>query len=100
MSQQPKSILLRVLDLPLMLAAISTVAYYTIILRPEFKDSMLARLTTEHTVEYVIVALFFWGVFDIALKLLALPQEVVSTRQQYLPARTGRVPVECADALL
>ena len=100
MSQQPKSMWLRALDLPLILAAVCTGIFYAVVTRPAFHDSLLAKYTTEHAVEYVIVALFIWGIIDIVFKMLAFPREMASTRQAWLPPRSGRVPVtEAADLL-
>jgi biopolymer transport protein ExbB/TolQ len=69
-------------------------------LQPEMRESMLARYTTEHAVEYVIVTLFFWGMFDILVKLSAFPREILAARYEWLPPRNGREPIAKAQELL
>lgn len=91
---------LRVTDPSLILGALATAAFYGIVTRPFFHGSLIARYTTEHAVEYVIVTLFFWGLADVLLKLLALPREAYAARQDWLPPRTGREPVSVAHDLL
>ncbi|MBC7815718.1 MAG: MotA/TolQ/ExbB proton channel family protein, partial [Planctomycetaceae bacterium] len=56
--------------------------------------------TTEHAVEYVIVALFCWGLMDVLMKVVAFPKESLALRQDWLPQRHGREPVENAQILL
>jgi biopolymer transport protein ExbB/TolQ len=87
-------------DPTLILALIGTVAYYTIILQPGLNETLLAKYTSEHAVEYVIVLLFFWGIIDIMMKLLTLPREFLATRHEWLPPRVGREPASKAGELL
>ncbi len=61
---------------------------------------MLYRYTTEHAVEYVIVALFCWGLVDVLLKVAAFPKESLALRHEWLPQRHGREPAANAQALL
>ena len=91
---------LRALDPSFLLAAIGTVGYYSVMLQPEMHDTVLAKYTTEHAVEYAIVALFIWGCIDLVFKLLALPRELIATRHHWLPARAGREPASQAQVLL
>lgn len=100
MSPSRKSVFLRAFDPSFALATIGTVAFYWIVNQPAFSGSLLHRYTSEHAVEYVIVALFIWGVVDIVLKLLALPREMIALRQEWLPPRAGREPAANAPALL
>jgi len=63
-------------------------------------STLLHRYTTEHPVEYVIVALFIWGLVDIGLKLMAFPKERWATRHDWFAAAArgrGRspTPVSC-----
>jgi biopolymer transport protein ExbB/TolQ/polyhydroxyalkanoate synthesis regulator phasin len=64
------------------------------------RDTVLYHYTTEHIVEYVIVALFIWGIVDVVLKFVSFPKELLALRQEWLPARTAREPIERAKALL
>jgi len=90
LANRQKNALLRVLDPAFVAGAISTIAFYSIISLPGFRDTALYHYTTEHSVEYVIVALFLWGVCDILLRLLSFPREFVSLKQHWLPAYQGR----------
>jgi len=100
MSAARKLFSFRSLDRSIFLAALGTVAFYTVVSLPAMQGSLLAHYTTEHAVEYVIVALFIWGLADVVLKMLALPREMLATRQELLPAQTGRVPTTQATTLL
>jgi protein-arginine kinase activator protein McsA len=61
---------------------------------------LLHRYTTEHAVEYVIVAFFIWGTTDIFFRLLSYPREMLALKHDWLPARNGREPVTHAGQLL
>ncbi len=87
-------------DPALMLGLGCSVFYYVIMFQPAMQHTVLAHYTTEHAVEYVIVTLFFWGMFDVALKLLSFPRELLAARHQWLPPRTGREPATRARELL
>ncbi len=87
-------------DPALILAVVTTGVYYSIVLQPAMRETMLAKYTSEHAVEYVIVTLFFWGMIDIVLKLLTFPREYLATRHEWLPSRTGREPAAKARELL
>lgn len=87
-------------DPSLLLAVPATVLYYMALSHPSLRDSLLARYTTEHAVEYVIVAMFLWGAIDILFKLCSFPRELWALRQEWLPEREGRVPVAEAQTLL
>jgi biopolymer transport protein ExbB/TolQ len=100
MSNRLRSLLPRSVDPSFILGAIATVAYYWTIHQPSMHDTLLYRYTTEHAVEYVIVALFLWGLIDITMKLLAFPRDIIALRENWLPARSGREPVENAVPLL
>lgn len=91
---------LRMLDPTFLLAAISTVIFYAIVLQPSMHGSLLAQYTTEHIVEYAIVALFIWGTIDILFKCVRLPREFRSLRVDWLPPCRGREPISNAAILL
>ena len=74
----------------------STVAFYAVMLQPSMRGTVLYHYTTEHAVEYVVVALFFWGLWDVVLKFLSFPRQLAALRQEWLPPRTVREPVENA----
>lgn len=100
MSETRKNPVLRALDGPFVLAAACTIAFYTWMHTDMMRGGMIYRYTTEHAVEYVIVALSFWGVIDILGKLAAFPREIMALRQPILPERKGREPAANATALL
>lgn len=87
-------------DPSLLFAAPATAVYYAIMLQPEMQGTLLAKYTTEHSIEYVIVGMFMWGMVDVVLKLLKFPREFLALRQTWLPPRSGRVPVSAAAELL
>ncbi|MBI3839312.1 MAG: MotA/TolQ/ExbB proton channel family protein [Planctomycetia bacterium] len=89
----------KILDLPLLVAALLTVLYYLFVTHESMKDTTLYRYTTEHSVEYVIVAFFIWGLTDAAFRALAFPRELLALRQRWLPPRTAREPVSNAAAI-
>ena len=63
-----KSALSRTMDISFGLAVLFTIAYYWVITRPAMHGTMLQRYTTEHNVEYVIVAAFIWGLTDTVVR--------------------------------
>ena len=63
------------------------------------KESLWYRYTTEHAVEYVIVALFIWGLVDIALRLMSFPRQFMALRTEWLPPKVGREPISNATLL-
>jgi biopolymer transport protein ExbB/TolQ len=99
MSKQRKSIKPHS-DPSFILAAIATAAFYYAVSLPSMRGTLLHHYTTEHAVEYVIVAIFIWGIIDILLKLLSFPREIVALRQTWLPSRQGREPMSQAQVLL
>lgn len=100
MSRSRKNPLLAALDASFLLGAVCTCIFYAIILSPGMEGSTLHRYTTEHLVEYVVVALTFWGLMDVLRKLAGFPREVMSLRHQWLPERQGRIPASEAKTLL
>lgn len=64
------------------------------------RETILHRYTTEHVVEYVIVALFIWGIIDILGKFLSFPRELLALRLDWLPPRQGRENASGAGAIL
>ncbi len=90
----------RMLDPSFLLAAVCTVIFYSIVLQPSMHGSILALYTTEHVVEYAIVALFIWGMIDICFKCANFPREFRSLRVNWLPPCRGREPISHAAGLL
>ncbi len=89
----------RIFDLPLVVAAGLVFGFYFFLTQDSMKDSILQRYTTEHAVEYVIIAFFVWGITDVAFRAFGFPREILALRQDYLPKRSGREPVAHAAAL-
>jgi biopolymer transport protein ExbB/TolQ len=100
MSRNRKTTILAVLDASFLMGAVCTGIFYAIIHSPGMRGSMLHRYTTEHLVEYVVVALSFWGLADVVAKLLSYPRELLSLRHTWLPERKGREPAAGAKMLL
>jgi MotA/TolQ/ExbB proton channel family len=101
MSRRPKNPLLAVLDASFLLGAICTVIFYAIIHSPGMRGSMLHHYTTEHLVEYVVVALSFWGLVDVLGKLLSYPRDILALRHEWFPeGSVGREPAANAEPML
>ncbi len=101
MSRTRKNPLLAVLDASFLLGAVCTAIFYAIIHSPGMHGTLLHRYTTEHLVEYVVVALSFWGIIDVLGKLLSYPREALALRHQWFPESwIGREPVSNAAGLL
>jgi hypothetical protein len=84
--------ILRRIDQSLLWGFAGTVIYSMIFLQPSMRDTTLGRYTTEHEVEYVIVAIFICGMVDVVLKLARLPREYLACHHEWLPPRVGREP--------
>ncbi|HTU26885.1 MAG TPA: MotA/TolQ/ExbB proton channel family protein, partial [Pirellulales bacterium] len=89
-----------VLDLPLALAAVLTGAFYWFVTQDAMEGTMLQRYTTQHAVEYVIVAAFIWGLVDAVMRVCSFPREVFALKHDWLPPRKGRENVSQAPVLL
>jgi biopolymer transport protein ExbB/TolQ len=101
MSRTRKNPLLAVLDASFLLGAVCTAIFYAIIHSPGMQGTLLHRYTTEHLVEYVVVALSFWGIIDVLGKLFSYPREALALRHQWFPETwIGREPVANAAGLL
>src|SRR5918994_4261523 len=101
MTRTRKNPLLAVLDASFLLGAVCTAIFYAIIHSPGMRGTLLHRYTTEHLVEYVVVALSFWGIIDVLGKLLSYPRDVLALRHVWFPERSsGREPVANARKLL
>jgi biopolymer transport protein ExbB/TolQ len=100
MLSERKNLWLRALDPSILLGAAGTVMFYAVMHQPFMEHTLLHRFTTEHPVEYVIVALFIWGLVDIALKLSSFPKEKWALQQEWLATKQGREPVANASAML
>src|ERR1700745_2470335 len=87
------------IDLPMLVAALLTAAFYVIVFQKVPAGSIIHRYTTEHIVEYVVVAFFIWGMVDVVFKLCGFPLELMALRQPNLRDRSGKEPVENAKAL-
>ena len=68
MTANRKPIIDRFFGRPVVWGATMTGAFYYVINRDEFHGSWLHRYTSEHAIEYIIVALFFWSIADLAKK--------------------------------
>ncbi len=99
MPTAPKKMLLRGLDLPFLTAGALTAAFFWFVHQDSMQGSMLQRYTTEHMVEYIVVAFFIWGVTDILYRLGSYPREMAALRKLVLPPRHGREPVSSAANL-
>jgi len=95
-----KQLATRGVDLSLILGAAGTVAFYAVILQPSMHGTLLHRYTTEAPVDYVIVAMFIWGVIDLLMKTGSFPREMLALRESWLPGRSGREPLARAEELL
>src|SRR6476659_7894522 len=93
MALSRKSSLPRILDIPLAVAAALTCGFYWFVWQESMKGTLLHRYTTEHSVEYIIVAFFIWGLSDAVFRVLTFPRETLALRQAWLPARKGREPI-------
>jgi biopolymer transport protein ExbB/TolQ len=87
-------------DPTFLLAAVVTGIFYGIVLQPGMHGTLLHMYTTEHVVEYAIVALFFWGVIDVLFKCARFPREFAALRQDWFAPCRGREPVSNAVVLL
>ncbi len=99
MSQWKKHPVLKAIDLPMLVAAALTVVFYVVVNQESFAGSMIRKYTTEHIVEYVVVAFFIWGLVDVVFRLCGLPVEVLALRRNPLPERTATEPVSSAEAM-
>lgn len=80
--------------------SIATGIYYFVLWQPAMRQTVLAKYTSEHAVEYVIVFFFIWGIVDILFKLAGFPKEKRALRQEWLPPCRGREPLKNAITLL
>ena len=100
MSSQPRSHgMPKLFDLPLLVGIGLTFLFYWIVGQEAMKDGLLYRYTTEHIVEYVIVAFFLWGLSDVAIRSLGFPRQMLALKQVFLPSRTNRESVATVGAL-
>lgn len=101
MSQSRQVSMFRAIDPSLLWGAIGTAVFYVIVLLiPAMHDTFWHRYTTEHFVEYIIVAVFAWGLADVALKVKGFPVERMALRHDWLPSKQGREPLSNAAAML
>src|SRR5262245_6249105 len=100
MAHNRRTHLPRLTDPSLLLGALLTAAFYVLMFQPFMQGTLLRHYTTGHPVEYVIVALFIWGLVDIGLKLISFPKELMALRRNWLPPRRGRESVSVGAQLL
>jgi len=91
---------MRILDVPLAIGVGLSVAYYAIVLQPVFAETLFARYTTKHLVEYVVVTFFFWGMTDVVFHVASFPRELAALRAQWLGRSKGREPISRAASYL
>ncbi len=99
MWQLKKHPLLKAIDLPMLVAAVLTVLFYVVINQEAFNNSLLRRYTSEHIVEYVVVAFFIWGLVDVVFRLCGFPLEILALRHHPLPPRGAREQVAKAKGM-
>ena len=96
MASKQKAPLSRMFDMPLLLGASLTIAFYIFVHQPAMHDTLLHRYTTHHVVEYIIVGFFIWGLCDVLFKVLSFPRQSLALRHEWLPPRKGRgADLEC-----
>lgn len=100
MSAQNHNPSMRIFDLPLAIGAVLSVIYYAIILQPVFADSMLAKYTTQHVVEYVVITFFLWGMTDVVFHIAGFPRDLTALRAQWFGRTTQREPISHALSYL
>jgi biopolymer transport protein ExbB/TolQ len=101
MARSRKNPLLALLDASFLIGALCTGIFYLVICSPQMQGSLLHRYTTEHLVEYVVVALSFWGLADVCGKLLSYPRQYLALRHQWFTSNwIGREPVANAEPML
>ena len=100
MSAQPQNARRQGMGFSFMLGVAATAGFYALVFFTPLRDTMLYRYTTEHAVEYIIVALFCWGLMDVFLKVAAFPKESLALRHDWVPQRHGREPAANAQVLL
>ena len=83
----------------LMVLTVLTVGFYVIVGQEPLRSSALHTYTAEHAVQYVVVAFFFWGIVDVVFRACGFPLELMAMRQETLPERSGREPVQNARAM-
>lgn len=98
MAASRKGWLPKFIDLPLLVGLLLTAAYYGVMALPAMHGTLLHTYTTEHAVEYVIMAFFLWGLADTGLRIAGFPREFRALKQQLLVRRAGREPVSRAGA--
>lgn len=99
MSAKRPGFLHLVLDGSFLLGAVATAVFYVLMHSPGMKDHWLHRFTTEHLVEYVVIALSFWGLADVLRKLAGFPREAIALKQDWMPEQQGREPASRAAEL-
>jgi biopolymer transport protein ExbB/TolQ len=101
MARSRKNPVLAMLDASFLIGALGTGIFYLVILSPGMRGSLLHRYTTEHLVEYVVVALSFWGLADVLGKLFSYPRQLLALRHDWFPEQwIGREPVANAEPML
>ncbi|MFO0947107.1 MAG: MotA/TolQ/ExbB proton channel family protein [Planctomycetota bacterium] len=100
MTTTGRRVLSRMVDLPFAIAMAITVAFYAVVLQKPFHGSVIERYTCEHTVQYVIVGFFVWGVMDAIFRVSRHPREKRALREQWLPRKSTREQATNATALL
>jgi biopolymer transport protein ExbB/TolQ len=85
---------------PFGIAVALTVLFYAFVHQPRMVGGLVHKYTTEHVTEYIVVALFFWGVTHLASCWVGFRRERLALRQQWLPPGAGQEPVTTAESHL
>src|SRR5438552_11896963 len=90
----------RTLEVPFFAAVVLTVLFYVFVNQEGIKETALHRYTTAHATEYIVVALFFWGVADLAFHCRSFRRELRSLQHSWLFPSDGHESVDVAPSLL
>src|SRR5262245_41125350 len=89
----------RSFDGSILIAGVLTIGWYALMSLPAAHGTLLHKYTTEHATEYIIVAMLFWGLSDLAIRCLGFRRETQALRHDWLPTRHGQEPASDASDL-
>ncbi|WP_437184907.1 MotA/TolQ/ExbB proton channel family protein [Planctomicrobium sp. SH668] len=99
-THRSNNLFVRALDPSFLGGAAATVAFYAFVWHESMRETMLHKYTTEHAVEYVIVALFLWGLADVVLRVFSFPGNFGALKNSWMPKQIGKESVSKAEELL